>query len=282
MTDRYAKQKILLATKHQKEQAIAPIFLNELDAKIIVSDNFDTDQFGTFSGEIKRERSPQETCIQKAKQAALLYDFDYVIASEGSFGPHPHWYFVPADIEIMAFVDLKNDLVITEQIISENTNYSYKEITINDEYEAFLKEMAFPTHGLVLRDLTDDKIIAKGVQSESDLKTTLMNFFNQNDAKKVRLETDMRAMMNPTRMSVIGEVTKQLVTRLKSYCPACQSPGFGVKSVDGKLPCQCCGAASTLYRYIVQSCISCDYQEKNIREDGIEYADPSQCVYCNP
>ena len=42
---------LLIATKHQKEQIISPIFEKELGVRCFVPDHFDTDIFGTFTGE---------------------------------------------------------------------------------------------------------------------------------------------------------------------------------------------------------------------------------------
>ncbi len=46
---------IILATKHKKEQAIQVQFEEAFNANIFVPDNYDTDQFGTFTGEIPRQ-----------------------------------------------------------------------------------------------------------------------------------------------------------------------------------------------------------------------------------
>ncbi len=85
----YKNQKILLATKHQKEQVLAPVFKKILGAEIWVPQDFDTDQFGTFSFEVPREFNAYETAVRKAKKAAEECGAGLVIASEGSFGPHP-------------------------------------------------------------------------------------------------------------------------------------------------------------------------------------------------
>lgn len=50
----YAQISIVLTTKHEKSIVIAPSFLNVLSAEI-VEYVFDTDQLGTFSGEIERK-----------------------------------------------------------------------------------------------------------------------------------------------------------------------------------------------------------------------------------
>jgi hypothetical protein len=48
-------RRLLIATKHHKEQVIAPVFEKELAVQCFTSDEFDTDSLGTFSGEIERK-----------------------------------------------------------------------------------------------------------------------------------------------------------------------------------------------------------------------------------
>lgn len=51
-------RKLLIATKHEKEKAIASIFEKELGVKCFVAPNLDTDTLGTFTGEIERKDDP--------------------------------------------------------------------------------------------------------------------------------------------------------------------------------------------------------------------------------
>ena len=48
---------LLIATKHQKEKVIAPIFKKSLGVQVIVPAQLDTDVFGTFTCEITRRTS---------------------------------------------------------------------------------------------------------------------------------------------------------------------------------------------------------------------------------
>ena len=63
----YKGKLVILATKHQKEKVIGPVFEAELGCLVHVPTDYDTDQFGTFSGEIPRKLSQYETLIQKGK-----------------------------------------------------------------------------------------------------------------------------------------------------------------------------------------------------------------------
>lgn len=276
----YHGEKIILATKHQKEIAIKKPFEDGLSVELFVPTDFDSDKFGTFTGEIERQANAHATVIQKAKAAALAYGFEFGIASEGSFGPHPTAYFVPADIELISFVDLKNDLIIVESIISTDTNYAHIDITVQDDYMSFLQRIRFPSHGIIIRSLDDHTIIAKGITDSNALSELLPSTFITN--KSIRLETDMRAMFNPTRMKVINQLAIKLVERIKTHCKRCNTPGFGKAGVIGHLACSTCGADTELYKYRLLSCIKCDYSETYPRTDNLELAEPTHCSYCNP
>jgi hypothetical protein len=78
----------VLATMHQKEQVIAPI-LEHLGIKIVVPQGLNTDEFGTFSRDIKRPGDQLQAARLKAERAMALTGLTLAFASEGSFGPHP-------------------------------------------------------------------------------------------------------------------------------------------------------------------------------------------------
>ena len=276
----YNNIKIVLATKHKKEEAIQKPFEDAFNATIVVPSDYDTDQFGTFTGDIPRLNSAYDTVIKKAKEAASQYKFDYAIANEGSFGPHTTIYFSPADIELISFIDNKNDIVVIESEITTETNYAHRDITIADSYTDFLEKIKFGSHGLIVRSPDTNTIIAKGITQLEELHSIVKSSFKNQST--IRLETDMRAMMNPTRMRIINKLAIKLVQRLQKKCSQCSTHGFGKTSVTGKLLCGSCGTKTELYKFKVQSCIKCDYQEFYPRADGFEYADQQYCPYCNP
>ena len=55
----------LIATSHKKEEAIGPVLRDRFQANIVVPEGFDTDSFGTFSGEIERADSPLDAARRK-------------------------------------------------------------------------------------------------------------------------------------------------------------------------------------------------------------------------
>lgn len=275
----YKDQNVLLASKHEKEQAIAAPFMTRLSCTLTVND-FDTDQFGTFTGEIARTLSPYETCLLKAKTAAEQDNYAYSVASEGSFGPHPAFPLVPSAHELMVFIDREHDWIIAEQLVSQKTNYAMITINKNTNIDAFLKRVRFPSHALIVQGSSDNRVVAKGINHfETLIHHLTIGFKNE---KELLLTTDMRAMMNPTRMEVIGELADKLALRIATLCVQCACPGFGFKSTRGKLPCAFCGSSTSFYEEEVWGCIACEHQEYKMRRDGLLKADPTYCDYCNP
>ena len=84
---------LIIATKHQKEKVIVPLFEKQFGARCKVSINFDTDTLGTFTGEIEREHDALTTLRNKCLMAMELNNCDLGVANEGSFGPHPELIF---------------------------------------------------------------------------------------------------------------------------------------------------------------------------------------------
>ncbi len=84
----YAGRRVCLTTLHGKERVLARPFFHGLGAELVVC-GCDTDQLGTFSGEIERAADPLSTCVRKAALGLEASGLRLGLASEGSFGPHP-------------------------------------------------------------------------------------------------------------------------------------------------------------------------------------------------
>lgn len=274
------ESEILLATKHNKESVIAPELVKHLNASIIVPDDFDTDKYGTFDGRVARKGSQFNTVLHKARDAASRFNQRYVIASEGSFGPHPTVSFLPGDVEYLLFYDSETDKYVCEVEVSTETNFAHMDLRKNDRIDKFLELTKFGTHAVTVRALEDDIILGKGIYQFDRLQMILDQYFKEYDV--IRLETDMRAMMNPTRMRVIARVAEKLAVRLSRSCPECSHYGFGEVSVDGVLECELCSGETTLYKQRQVRCVFCGYSECHPREDGLRHADPTYCLSCNP
>lgn len=277
----FENRKLLIATKHQKERVIAPILEKELGVTCFVDDTFDTDVLGTFTGEVERELDPISTAREKCMRAMKINNCDLGIASEGSFGPHPSIFFVNADDEFLIFIDSKNNIEVIVRELSTSTNFNGKQIQSQQELLEFSNQTDFPKHGLILRKSKDETIeIHKGITDIETLKKTFEQLHSKYNS--VYVETDMRAMYNPTRMNVIEKAAQKLVQKIKSTCPQCQMPGFGITDAKKGLECSLCGSPtnSTLsYIYVCQHCQFINeemYPNKQTRED------PTYCDYCNP
>lgn len=281
MLELYKNKRVLLASMHQKEIAIKEAFEKNLGCKIVVAENFNTDQFGTFSGEIKRKLSAYDALKNKAVTAANIFDYDYVISSEGSFGPHPYM-FANCDTEMLLFYDRKLDLFIANYEISFDTNHAQLTLTKKNykrnDYIEWLKNIKFPSHGLTIK--SESNAIYKGIITLVELEAIIDKELSMNN--NLTLETDMRAMMNPTRMNLIKLLANKLSQRIIKVCKKCSTPGFGNISNSGNLKCKLCYQETKTPKYKDIKCLKCDYFEREEITPGIEFGDPTYCDYCNP
>lgn len=282
MISEYNGKKILLASMHQKELVIKPTFEEYLGCEIIVAKNFNTDQFGTFSGEISRELSAYETLKKKAITASNIFNYDYVISSEGSFGQHHQNFFTSCDTEMLLFYDRIRGLYIADYEVSSDTNYAELEISSGDfnksDYLKWLGKVKFPSHGIIVK--AGSIVIKKGICNHYDLEQVISSEFR--NYHNLKLETDMRAMMNPSRMNVIDTLTHKLARRVATTCKKCNTPGFGKLDVSGYLDCKLCSQQTKVPKFKALTCFKCDYFEIDIIDQDIKFADPLYCDYCNP
>lgn len=279
--DIFFKRDILIASNHKKEEAIRPILEEKFLASIIVPHGFDTDKFGTFSGEIERVDSPLETARRKCKAASEAYGINLVIASEGSFGPHPTMFYIPANDEILLLADYDNDVEIAVRELSTNTNFSGKEANSNEEVMEFARTIGFPSHKVILRKSREDSShIIKNINDWMELSSVTDILLNKYG--KLFIETDMRAMNNPTRMSVIAKAANKLADLMASKCPDCQIPGFAVGEVVQGLPCSLCNAPTKSTLKHIYICKKCNYKKEVVNPNNKLYEEPMYCDWCNP
>ena len=274
-------RKLLIATKHQKEKVLAPILEDKLGVSCFINPDFDTDSLGTFTGEVERELDPIATARKKCLTAMKISGCDLGAASEGSFGPHPTLFFVPADDEFLIFIDLKNNLEIIAREISTETNFNGTEIgSLNDLME-FADLVKFPSHGIILRShKTDTNSIAKGITTVTQLTEVYKNLSNQ--FGRIYAETDMRALYNPSRMAVIKNAAKKLVDKIKSTCPKCETPGFSVSEIKKGLPCELCNSPTNSTLSFNYHCMGCNFEVEKLYPNGKSSEDPMYCDRCNP
>lgn len=272
---------LLIATKHGKEKVIAPILEKELGVKCFVTSDFDTDELGTFTGEVERKDDPITTARKKCSIAMELANCDLALASEGSFGPHPTLFFIAADDEFLLLTDKKNDLEILAREITTETNFNGSDITTERELNEFAKNAGFPSHALILRKTKDEFAdVVKGItnpdQLNSEFSAIIANYGS------AFIETDMRAMFNPTRMKVIEKAAAKLVDKIKSLCPECGTPGYSVTDKRAGLPCQHCSLPTRSTLSFIYSCKKCSYSNEEKYPNGKRTEEPTYCDFCNP
>lgn len=274
-------RKLVIATKHAKEKVIAPIMADSFGVNCLVSTDFDSDQFGAFTGEVERKDNAVTTVKKKCQLAMQLSGCDLAIASEGSFGPHPMLFFSPADEEVLLFVDKKNGFEIWTNHLSTETNFSGMEVRTLKELKDFAGATLFPSHGLILRKSKDafDEM-EKGITDWNELSDRSQYFINKYGS--VYAETDMRAIYNPTRMKVIEQATQKLVDKIKSLCPQCQCPGFAITEAREGLPCQICDSPTRSAISHIYTCQKCSYSLEKIYPSKKQTEDPRFCDVCNP
>ncbi len=280
----YQGRKASLATQHKKEQVIGPPLRAAVGLELSVPDDLDTDLLGTFSGEVNRQGTPREVALRKARWGTRASGLTLGLASEGSFGPHPQLMFVPADHELLVFIDEERNIEVVEQILSLQTNYAHHEAKNIEDLQAFLAGVQFPSHGLVVRPNSglQPGLLFKGITDLPALEDALNRCAPASEDGLAQVETDMRAHMNPSRQRVLQELAVNLGHRLASLCPQCRNPGWGLVDVIKGLPCEQCGAETDLVKMEVHGCPRCQYRESYPRSDGLRVASPGSCPLCNP
>ncbi|MDZ7960001.1 MAG: hypothetical protein RMY34_19315 [Aulosira sp. DedQUE10] len=281
----FHKRVAILATMHQKEKAIAPILEQDLSIQVIVPPNFNTDIFGTFTREIKRPGTQIAAARLKATKALELTDATLAIASEGSFAPHPSLRYIYSNREIVILLDKEYDLEIVGEELSLETNFNHQIVENFPAAYDFALKVGFPEHGLVVScqpSAKDSNEIIKGITTKEKLLEAVNWALNNSPDGTAHLETDMRAFYNPTRMKNIAKATHDLLKKIKSQCPQCCAPGFEVTERVKGLPCTICTTPTNLLLSVVYQCQKCGFSQEKLFPDGREFADPEQCMYCNP
>jgi hypothetical protein len=267
---------------HRKELAIAPILQASLGVRVTVPQDFDSDLFGTFTRDIDRPANQIETAKLKAEKALELIDADLAIASEGSFFPHP-MLGIAYNREIVFLLDKKHNFTVYGECLSTDTNFRHQEISSYEQAYNFAVKVGFPDHAIVLMlDATTSakQAIHKGITSEDLLKESVNELLKQ--APQIHIETDMRSLYNPTRMSNIAKATEDLVRKLQQLCPKCDFVNFDIVNRIKGLPCELCGFPTQVTRAHVYRCDRCQFQQEILFPDEIQIADPTYCSYCNP
>jgi hypothetical protein len=279
--DFFKGRKAVIATKHKKEEVIAPILENELGLICVTTMELDTDIFGTFTGEIEREGDPVTILRKKCLKAIEISGINVAVANEGSFGSHPTIFFARADDELIMLLDKENDIEIIERELSLETNFDGTEVKSVDGLLAFANKIGFPSHGIIIKKGKEN---FTGIIKESRTIDELIRNYEiiKNTDGSAYAETDMRAMYNPTRMKTIAKATEKLVQKIKSLCPECGTPGFGVVESESGLPCSMCRLPTRSTLKHIYRCQKCTFQMDKKYPFDKQVEDPQYCDFCNP
>ncbi len=283
--DWFAGRTAILATKHRKEQAIAPLVERQLGTSVIVPPNFDSDRFGTFTRDVARQGTQLEAARAKANAALDETGGDLAIASEGSFAPHPNAPFLPGNRELVLWLDRARGLEVVGCEVTPATNYAQTTVASVAEALDFATRVRFPEHALVVSpkaEAADSSVIQKGLRDRDALAAAVEQVCANSPTGSAFLETDMRAHCNPLRMQAIARATEDLVNKLRQSCPQCERPGFAIAERQPGLPCAWCGAPTPMTRLAIRACPACGYRQEILHPDGKTSADPTYCQQCNP
>lgn len=281
-THSYRRARIALGTKHHKEWALAKPLHEKLAVTLEVPAGLDTDQFGTFTGEIARQGSMWDAAQAKAKAAMSLTGLPYGIGTEGSFGPHPGLFFLSCDTEVMVFVDSERGVSVNETLRTERAVFQSLTCKPGDDLQAFIRSARFPSHRLVVSSEGNaaSKFV-KGIKDRALLHAAIVRAADESPQGLARVTTDMRAHCNPTRMVAIRKLARKLASRLARHCPGCDAAGFGERQVEYGTPCSLCGGPTDVPLALIERCVSCAFVRRTIIGPS-GGAPAAQCPYCNP
>jgi len=274
----------VIATMHGKERVITPLLGDALGITLTVPSRFDTDRFGTFTGDVARAGNQVEALRTKAIAAMGHTGSTIGISSEGSFGPHPLLPFATLNVELVLLLDSEKKLELIGEASTMETNYARRAVRNLDEALDFAYRSGFPSHAIVVKvnELNNSpRDIAKGLITETQLAHALQVALGKSTTEFVWVETDMRAHLNPLRMSCVGAATRDLVDRVYNLCPQCGWPGTTTVQKRG-LPCGWCGEATEQVSAVEHLCRHCGYSTEEVSVTRPTTADPRWCNRCNP
>ena len=281
MTTDFRIQYIAITTKHWKEDVIAPPFRKYLGATLIAP-RVDTDQLRAEAGEGECKGAAFEIALLKARVGMQATDLPYGLASEGVFATDPLTEVAPFHAETLVYADDERGFCLREELKTGNTNYSRVCVDTLDQGHQFLALAKFPSHGVILSPnrIEGRAHLSYDAISESEFESAFAACKAGSMDGKVRLETDMRAFRNPTRMRVIGVLAWRMAKRLATPCPCCQAPGWGVVRLEGGAPCRQCGKPNSRNDQEVYGCALCLHEAIQMHDNWMSI-DPASCHHRN-
>lgn len=269
-----------LATKHDKLKIFAPAIEPALGINIFLAE-IDTDQFGTFAGDIPRLESPLDTAIAKARAGMRALATGLGFASEGTISPDPVSGMFVRDIEIAVLVDDVNDQVICGQAVSHEIVTGRHYVTPKTDLASILINLDVPRHSVMVMAECSPQFAVKGLRNQREIIEAVRTACNQSADGQAVITADLRAQCSPSRQLVIEEAVANLVKRTLRHCPTCDRPGWGqIDWLWGRTCSGCGNEVSELVRGRVDGCQMCG--ERVSIELQVDPVDPGRCPQCNP
>lgn len=273
----YTGRSISFATMHGKEQLAEESFRTVLGATVTAPHGLDTDQFGTFAGDIARTLSPHAAARTKARLGMQIAGTTLGLASEGSFssgfGP------IVENMEILMFIDDDRGLELVEGTIGTSPLPGGHRVHTADAALAFASAVGFPEQGVIVQSTADNHTTAyKNFTHLGELAQTVQTLVTEQAT--VVILPDYRAHKAPSRAETIRALCNQMALRLATPCPQCETPGFGQVDVEHGVPCSQCRLPTRVIAADIHGCGRCEYRARVPR--NLTVADPRWCDYCNP
>jgi len=269
----YSGTVIAFATAHGKDDLAREPFAAILDATVVAPPALDTDQFGTFSGEIPRTLTPQAAAHAKAALAMNAAGTPFALASEGSFSGG--FGLLVEHRELLLFVDRQRGLEVIEATTEISPLPPSKAIDSVDGAERYADRIGFPAQGIIVRTASG---ISKDLRTSDAFRAHIDRSLGENST--VSIEPDLRAHRCPSRADTIARLAQRMAHRLDTPCPTCATPGFGRVNVSRGVRCRDCGSPTELIEADIFGCARCDHTQSVLRPP--RRADPARCPECNP
>ncbi len=277
----------VLATKHGKLELIGPSMSRVLGIEVVAVD-IDTDQLGTFSGEIPRTLSELDCAIAKARLAMEERGSDLGMASEGTFSPHPDVPWLTTDRELVVLVDDRLDHVFWECAVSTEITAITETLGPDADLTSLAVRADLPRHAVMVRPALPSprpghgaaQVVYKGIRQSSDLASAVQASCATSGTHQAVVTTDFRAHCCPSRQVVIAAAAERLAHRVGSCCRACGAAGWGTVDIVRGVPCRWCGRHVPIVRAEIDGCWNCGIRIE--RSVGEAAADPGICATCNP
>lgn len=277
MSGAYDGAAVTFATMHGKELLASTAFREILGATVTAPPDLDTDQFGTFAGDIPRTLAPLAAARVKARLGMRMTGAAFGLASEGSFGSGLGY--LVENREILVFIDEGRGLEVVEAAMNTSPLPGARSIRSAPDALAFASSVGFPNQGVIVQSTLERQTTAhKTITRLADLESIVTKLL-QDDAS-VTILPDYRAHKSPSRASIIRVLSERMARRLRTTCPACEAPGYGQVDIERGVPCSLCGGATQVIAADICGCALCEHRTRIARD--LTLADPRWCDYCNP